>query len=159
MSYNRRKESKFTPQRGLIGLIIFLSIWMLLSVLKDMNPAELIGSIFSNDKDPSQKHTKAELYTQVQEREATIDSLHRTIAKFQKEYKRAMIDVESESLNMRDMPSLSSAILLQIPDSSNVDILFYDKEEFVLDGKYGRWCRIKYADQEGWVWGNYLLEL
>ena len=74
----------------------------------------------------------------------------------QNEFKKAYVNVNNNTLNMRDKPDLVSNIILQIPNRCEVSILFFDKERFVMDGKFGRWCKIRYAGQEGWVWGNYL---
>lgn len=159
MSYNRN-ESKWKGKKGLIGIIVFLLLWLILSILKGLSPTALIGSIFSSQEDsPEHAYTKKQLYQMHLSGQATIDSLNGVIESHSEKYRQAFINIDSESLNMRDKPSLSSTIILQIPDSSKVDILFYDTQEFILAGKYGKWCRINYAGQEGWVWGNYLVEM
>lgn len=159
MSYNRN-ESKWKGKKGLIGIIVFLLLWLILSILKGLSPTALIGSIFSSQEDsPEYAYTKKQLYQMHLSGQSTIDSLNGVIESHSEKYRQAFINIDSESLNMRDKPSLSSTIILQIPDSSKVDILFYDTQEFILAGKYGKWCRINYAGQEGWVWGNYLVEM
>ena len=72
---------------------------------------------------------------------------------------RAKIDVSVEALNMRSEPSLSGDVLSRIPNGSIVGVLYFDDKEEYLDGATGKWCRIKYIGQEGWVWGNYLILL
>ena len=69
---------------------------------------------------------------------------------------KAIINVNTSSLNMRQEPSLESEVLIRIPNGSRVSILYFDEEQLFLEGAMGQWCKIKYADQEGWVWGNYL---
>lgn len=71
---------------------------------------------------------------------------------------RGMVIIESQTLNLRDKPSLASSILMKIPANSEVEILYYDDKTYYLENLPGKWCRIRYADKEGWVWGNYIKE-
>jgi len=57
---------------------------------------------------------------------------------------------------MRSEASLEGDIIIRIPTGSEVSILYYDERELLLDGAIGQWCKVKYADKEGWVWGNYI---
>lgn len=68
----------------------------------------------------------------------------------------AKIRTSSDALNMRNCPSLSGDIILKIPNGLEVTILYYDSEEIELEGQQGKWCKVKYDDQEGWVWSRYL---
>ncbi len=87
-----------------------------------------------------------------------IDSLDNVIDELKNKspYRTAIVSTDATSLNLRSQPNLSSDVVIKIPDSSAVKVLYFDEEVLVLDGKTGKWCKIKYADKEGWVWGNYL---
>ena len=67
--------------------------------------------------------------------------------------------IDSETLNMRSGPSLSSSIVLRIPANAEVNIMYFDTQTFYLNGEAGRWCRISYAGTEGWAWGNFIREI
>jgi hypothetical protein len=63
---------------------------------------------------------------------------------------------EGSNLRMRDGPSLNSSVIISIPNKSKFLILEYsDKLDFV-NGQSGNWYKIKYADQIGWAWGNFI---
>jgi uncharacterized protein YgiM (DUF1202 family) len=71
-------------------------------------------------------------------------------------YQQAIVNVETESLNMRDKPVLGAEVVMKLPVGSVVEILYYDNETYRIGGEYGKWCKIRYTGKEGWVWGNYL---
>jgi hypothetical protein len=58
---------------------------------------------------------------------------------------------------MHTLPSEGSRIVIQIPSGSEVVILRYG-EEVELKGEKGRWCRVAYRAQIGWVWGKFIKE-
>ena len=66
------------------------------------------------------------------------------------------IEINDDFVNMRSEAILSSSILTKVPNGSKVSILYYDTKEYYWDNKMGKWCKVKYADLEGWIWGNYI---
>ena len=98
------------------------------------------------------------LLTEINKKDTLIDSLRNVLKKYEKIkiHKKALVNVESGTLNMRSKPSLASDILIRIPDSSYVDVLYYDLNYYYLNGSRGRWCKIRYADKEGWVWDGFI---
>jgi hypothetical protein len=109
------------------------------------NPSELPPSVDS-------------LLAKINKKNLIIDSLRNNLKKYERVniHKKAMINVESGTLNMRSRPNIASDIIIRIPDSSYVDLLYYDLNFYYLNGNRGRWCKIKYADKEGWVWDGFL---
>lgn len=103
---------------------------------------------------PSRKYLQQKLDTKT----LLIDSLSSALdeEKNKSPYRTAIVETTANSLNLRSLPNISSEVIIKIPDSSAVKVLYFDEEVLVLDGVTGKWCKIKYADQEGWVWGNYL---
>jgi hypothetical protein len=57
---------------------------------------------------------------------------------------------------LRASKDINSAGIIFIPEGGEVDLLFYDNEWDFVNGKRGRWCRVKANDKEGWAWGGYL---
>jgi len=98
------------------------------------------------------------LMGQINQRDILIDSLRSKLKEFDKlkSHKRALVNVESGTLNMRNKPQLASTIVAKIPDSSYVDVLYFDTNYYYLNGKRGRWCKVKYADTTGWVWESFI---
>jgi len=146
---------------ALFGLI---TVWLLSSIFFQKSPVALLKSISSKTKQIIPESTIVpydSLVIRLNRKEQELSAITKKleICKGEKNFKKALIDIESNNVNMRAKPSLSSDIVLKIPDSSVVQIQYYDTEKFILDGKYGRWCRIIYANEEGWVWGNFLKEL
>jgi len=159
---SRKKSSKSSFTKIISGLFVLSLAWIFLSIMADRNPLQTLSSVKNTlTGNAGDDLSRSELQQIVKKQEIKIDSFAQVLAERDalKKYDNGMIDVGSEYLNMRDQPSLSSNILLKIPDSSIVDILYYDTNTFILDGKSGTWCRIKYADEEGWIWGNYLRPL
>ncbi len=87
-----------------------------------------------------------------------IDSLQTELKKYERVniHKKAQIDVVGGTLNMRDKPLLASSVIARIPDSSFVDVLYFDTKFYYLEGQRGRWTKIKYIEQEGWVWDGFI---
>lgn len=87
-----------------------------------------------------------------------IDSFQTELKKHERVniHKKAQVNVEGGTLNMRDKPLLASNVIARIPDSSFVDVLYFDTKFYYLEGKRGRWTKIKYFEQEGWVWDGFI---
>ena len=135
-----------------------ISIWLLSSIILKESPANVIRNIFSNM--PGSDEIPCE--TLLVQKDSIIQELQSQLDNFGKTSftsKRGIVIIDSQTLNMRDKPSLTSGILLKIPANTEVEVLYFDSQVFYLEGLPGRWCKIKYADQEGWVWGNYIKEI
>ena len=61
-------------------------------------------------------------------------------------------------LRMRESPDLNSKRILTIPDSSPIEIIEAQSEAITIDGKEGRWTKVKFKTTEGWVFGAYLAD-
>ncbi len=161
----RRKYSKRSPIWTWVSFLVFGAIIALLgySVISKKSPAAVIKSLWASDlpADDLRRLNKDELIQKLEESQGTISSLESQLADCKNDdgYTKGIIETSSPTLNLRSEPSLESAILLKIPTQSTVSILYYDERELVLDGAMGQWCRVVYADQEGWVWGNYVREV
>ena len=157
---NRYKErSKIWPW---VSFVVFGLVATLLgySVIKKESPAAVLKSIFASDlaEDDVRRLSKTELVRLAEEQSLKIVELEGALQSCQAGdgYQKGIIKTSSASLNLRSEASLESDILIKIPVGSQVSIVYYDDRELFLDGAMGRWCRIKYADQEGWAWGNYV---
>lgn len=142
----------------LFGLI---ALWLLASIIFKTSPIDLINNSFSKIGE--------KVVSSVDDNGMTMAQKDSLILELQKQlesiktgggsYQKAMVIINSSHLNMRDKPSLSSSIVMQIPAESVVDLLFFDTETFFLEGKPGKWAKIKYAEEEGWVWGNFIKKI
>jgi len=123
---------------GIFGLI---TLWLLSSILFKTSPVELLKSITASKQQLVPEDTIVPYDSLVirlnrKEQEMALLNKKLEICKGEKNFKKALIDIESNNVNMRSAPSLSSDIVLKIPDSSIVQIQYYDTEKFILDGKY-----------------------
>lgn len=147
------------------SFVVFGAIIVLLatSLIQKKSPAKVLKSVFTTKKVEADYSTyaKKDLIEVINRQAAQIDSIESRLNGYIRDFGsgRGRINVNVEALNMRSEPSLSGEVLERIPNGTIVGILYFDSKEQYLDGATGSWCRIKYAGQEGWVWGNYLIRL
>ena len=102
--------------------------------------------------------SRTELRTTIQLKDLTIDSLSIELDKLRNEspYRSAKVNTTANSLNLRSEPNLSSEVVIKIPDSSTVEILYFDEEILVLEGTFydehgaypkGSWLRSPHLSQ------------
>lgn len=73
-------------------------------------------------------------------------------------FSRGVIQTEKGSnVNMRDLPTVDAEFIIKVPSGAEV-IIFRYGEEAELNGEKGRWCRIGYNGEAGWIWGKYVKE-
>jgi hypothetical protein len=60
-------------------------------------------------------------------------------------------------LRMRDKPDISGKIITTIPDKEIVDVLEEKGATLTISGATGRWCKVKWYDNTGWVFGGFLI--
>ena len=163
MGYKRQKKRKKdkNSQKLILPILMALSIlWLITASIKDKSPTELLSDLYSWTLGrASTYHSKKDLHASINKKTFKIDSLNYEIKELinKSPYRTAIVKTEANSLNLRSRPNLSADVVIKIPDSSAVEVLYYNEEVLVLDGETGKWCKIKYADKEGWVWGNYLV--
>ena len=121
------------------------------------SPVALLSNTFSKIPTPISNAIQQELL----EKDSIIAELQKKLATFEGRgnFKRGLVFIDSPTLNLRSGPSLTSNIAMKIPANAEVEILFYDTETFYLNSKPGKWCRIRYVGNEGWVWGNFVNEI
>lgn len=154
----RRKESN--NGKFILPILLFFStLWIVISSAKDKSPIAYIDDVYSwVIGEPTSNPNKAELQAVIDQKSDSVDSLYNLLEELRNKspYRTAIVNTTANSLNLRSSPNLSSDVVIKIPDSSAVKVLYFDEEVLVLEGETGKWCKIKYADKEGWVWGNYL---
>lgn len=157
--YSYKSSRKKNNRLSIVGYVLFgvIAIWLLASIYLELSPIEIIRKGVSTVG--SSKETVESLKLKIIEKDSIISALETQLKGRNQAVKKAIVKVSGNTLNLRSEPSLVSDVILHIPSESQVDILFYDTETYYLDGKAGKWCKISYTGQEGWVWGNFLLEL
>ena len=151
---NPKKKNKLV-----VALIIVLLLWIFLASLFQHSPIGLFTNAWkymlgAEDTSPSYVTLKK----QNLKKDSIIADLKESLDMLKKStnYQQAMVNVESESLNMRQKPLLGAEVVMKIPVGGIVDILYYDNETYRIGGQYGKWVKIRYTGREGWVWGNYV---
>lgn len=158
---NRRKNGQSKVWTW-ISFIVFGAIIALLatSLLKKKSPATVLSEWWHGTYDAADYSTykKDQLVKLVTQQESKIDSIERELEKYQHQYGvgRARVNVTTESLNMRQAPRITGELIAKIPNQTFVGVIEFAEREETIDGATGKWCKIKYGNQEGWVWGNYL---
>jgi uncharacterized protein YgiM (DUF1202 family) len=138
-------------------LFILVVGWFVISIIKKENPLKILKGGFSKLSDNS----TLSLQDQLAEKDSIIAELESRLAAYEGNgiSRRALVIINSETLNMRQGPSLESNIIQKIPANSEVRLMYYDTNTYYIEGESGKWAHIVYAGQEGWVWGNYIREI
>jgi Uncharacterized protein with a bacterial SH3 domain homologue len=143
-----------------ISFIVFLFVASLLgySIYKKESPTKVLSDLIDGGQTGIASMSRSELRSLAVLQRDSLSTLKSDLYQCQNNngLRRAIITVSASTLNMRADPSLSGEIILRIPTGSSVNILYYDERKLFLEGSMGQWCRIRYADKEGWVWGNYI---
>ncbi len=158
-TYGRKRE--VSTSRYLWVIILLLAAWLLWSITSQKSPIMVIKDVYHSvlGKDSLISKTPKEWsksYDMLQIRKDSTElALQECITS--SPYKLGKISIEDDFVNLRDAASLSSNIIQKIPNEAEVNILYFDTNEYIWDGKMGKWCKVQYADLEGWVWGNYII--
>lgn len=144
--------------------IIFglLAAWLIASIVFAKSPIDLVRNSVSTIGDKVGKVGDVKHSPSIAaEKDSIINKLENDLAicRGEKSFHKAMVMIDSKHLNMRADPSLNASVVMQIPAESMVDIYYYDTKTYYLEGIAGNWAKIRYADQEGWVWGNFLVKI
>lgn len=158
MAKKRYGQKQLNPlfKWGYVVVFSLVSLWLVVSIFSQQSPTQVLGSFFSKLPNPVAESR----VLLIAEKDSVINSLNEKLALCEgtTKFKKGMVIIDSETMNMRSKPSLISEIIMRIPANSEVEIMYYDTETFFLENKAGKWCRIKYAGTEGWVWGNFIEE-
>ncbi|HEY0459124.1 MAG TPA: SH3 domain-containing protein [Pyrinomonadaceae bacterium] len=67
------------------------------------------------------------------------------------------VDTRNDSgLDVREKKDILSNSVTYASEGSQVNVLYCEDENVVIDSRLGNWCRIIYEDKEGWAFGAYL---
>lgn len=158
MAKTRYGQKQSNPILRWAYIVVFglIAIWLITSIIAQKSPTEVLSSFFSKLPNP----TTANQAKQIAEKDSIIASLQAKLDALEGhgKFKKGMVIVESETMNLRSEPSLVSNVVMRIPANSEVEVMFYDTKTYYLNGKAGKWCKIRYAGVEGWAWGNFIEE-
>lgn len=151
-----RKQMNPLFRWGYLVAFAFTALWLIISIVTQQSPTHVLSSMFSKLPNPVTKNQEL----LIAQKDSLITDLEAKLAECSgaAKFKRGMVIVDSETMNLRSKPSLISEIVLRIPANAEVEVMFYDTETFFLEGKAGKWCKIRYAGTEGWAWGNFIEE-
>jgi uncharacterized protein YgiM (DUF1202 family) len=161
MINRRQREKRQQLYKWLaIGILSFLIVLFAASLITSQSPWKVISGLWGNVSgytDDPLKMNKKSLREYVLRQNVLIDSLSKELSDCNStRVRKGLVNVDSPTLNMRTKPSLTSGVILRIPNGSEVLVNYYDTEKYFLDGIQGQWCNITYANQIGWVWGPYV---
>ena len=63
---------------------------------------------------------------------------------------------DKKGLWLRATKDINSAAIIFVNEGGEVNLLYYDNDWDVVNGKRGKWCRVRVNGKEGWVWCWYL---
>lgn len=156
--YGRKRESSLSTYLW-IALGILLT-WIFFSIYQEKSPSATLEDVYHKvlGQDSLVSKSPRSWEKDYQSLQAQSDSIQAELTKCltSSPYKLGKVSIEDDFVNLRDAASLSSNIIQKIPNGSEVNILYFDTKEYIWDGKMGKWCKVQYADLEGWVWGNYI---
>lgn len=157
----KARNQKIIRWSSLVISILVIALF-LSSLITNQSPLGVIRSLWgdmSGYTDDPMKMNKKTLRKYVLDQNHIIDSLHTELEECKvKQGSKGVVSVDAPTLNMRSNPSLSSEIVVKIPNGTEIIINYYDTERYYLDGVQGQWCNISHADKSGWVWGPYIIK-
>lgn len=157
--YATRGNNKSQTPYGWI-LFVLTMIWLAIAAFAQKSPIHVITDVYHSTIGDSLKVTKtnATWIGIATKKNSAIDSLAVLLDKCENAspYLSGSIEINDDFVNMRSEANLSSSILTKVPNGAKVDVLYFDTKELFWDGKMGKWGKVKYADLEGWIWGNYI---
>ena len=159
---NRKRKArrrKIVKWSSIVILVTFISLF-LSSLIFKKSPSEVLknfwGDVSGNTDDPNTMNKKT-LRNYILKQELLIDSLSNALDTCNNRRIRVgTVNVSTPTLNMRSGPTLSSEIIIRIPNGTEVSVNYFDPEVYYLDGIEGQWYNITHANQVGWVWGPYI---
>ena len=160
MTYLGRQNKNGGRIRFLQFGVLILLIWIVAASLVDRSPVTLFSDSlkYASGSGENQWKRLSQYRQEIRDKDSIIAELRSALEDPGKNggFQQAMVKVESDNLNMREKPAISAGVLIKLPVGSVVEILYYDQETYRIGGEYGKWCKVRYAGKEGWVWGNYL---
>ena len=159
---NRRRKQPGIPMARLILLVwvIFTSALLLLSIAFRKDPLSLVQDtiyIITNLDQKWPSNIKL-LKREIIEKDYVIDSLEQIAQKFENTFSTQIAEFKDKQgiINMRSLPDINSDVIIKIAANEKVEILYYDTELKTIQGENGRWVKVRYLDNEGWVWSGLL---
>jgi len=152
---NRRKD---LVNKIFIASFVIIIVWFIVSIIMNKSPIALFDkSILKHSSLLGTNNNIGKTSTLIG-KDSLISELKTQLAicKGEKTYKKARVNIESVFLNMRTQPSLNSKVIIHIPADAVIDVMYYDTKTYYIEGEPGQWCKVRYAEKEGWVWGNYV---
>ena len=153
--YQSRQKKNGIGIIALIFLIILVAVWLILSIVKGVNPMKVFTTMSSKDQEEPQISYDS-LSTLFQTSLNEIGTLRSEIDFFKQSAPTKIVDMNNGTLNMREMPTLDSGVLVAIPSDDVVKVYYCSPDSSIVEGKKGTWCKVLFNDQEGWVWSEYL---
>lgn len=159
MYYGEKRKTQ-KGKTWMLILLIVMAVWILVASIANRSPFELLsaGGKYFLGSETDSLFTYKQLKLNNAKKDSLIRELNDALEMMKKStnYQQAVVNVETNSLNMRDKPGIGAEVITQIPVAGIVEVLYYDQETYRIGGEYGKWCKVRYAQHEGWVWGNYI---
>lgn len=156
--YSSRNTKSNIPYSWI--LLALAALWIAVASFVQKSPVSIFKDAYNNLVGDSTNITKThnEWLVVAAQKDSSITSLETKLDKCKNAspYLNGTIDINDDFVNMRSEANLSSSILTKVPNGAGVVILYFDTKEYFWDGKMGKWGKVKYADLEGWIWGNYI---
>ncbi len=161
-AYYKKQKQGFDPKNITYILLPLLVIWLATAMITNKTPLAVFGkSLALEGPGLVENSNRSKDLVLTEEKDSIIRHLEVELEKCQggRKYIKARVQIEGEYLNMRDKASLTGNVVMRIPAQATVNILFYDARTYYIDNEAGKWCRVAFAGEEGWVWSNYLEEI
>ncbi len=162
MLNRKRRYGEKGPRKwfnyAFILLFVLLAFWLILSLIQGANPMEVLQNAFTKEDKTELSQQEISLQKTIERQKIIIDSLQHRIDVMEgiDGLQKAKVNVSGSHLNVRKSASIAAPLAFKINAGKEVNILEYDENTYVLDGRTGQWCKIIYMGNEGWVWANYL---
>jgi hypothetical protein len=160
----RRKKTyqpSFVRQNFSLILTSIVTLILLLSVIYRRDPVSLIHDAYlalatdNTSVGKSIPEYRREIECLLLQR----DSLQEIADKYEELTSVQIVHFKDKEghINLRSLPDIDSEVIIKIPASEPVELIFLDQETQYLLGEYGQWAKTRYKNREGWVWSGLLI--
>jgi hypothetical protein len=157
----RTHQPSFIRQNASVILIALLALILILSAIYRRDPISLFQDAYLATRSENFVVGKSipEYKNEIESLFVKMDSLQKIADKYEELTSVQIVQFRDKDgfINLRSLPDIDSEVIIKIPASESIELIFLDQETQYLMGEYGQWAKTRYKNREGWIWSGLLI--